>query len=69
MRFGIFYEHQLPRPWRADSEARLLAEALEQVELADRLGFDYVWEVEHHVLEEYSHSSAPEFSLASLTYN
>ena len=65
MRFGIFYEHQLPRPWAPDSEARLLSEALEQVELADRLGFDYVWEVEHHFLEEYSHSSAPEVFLAA----
>jgi alkanesulfonate monooxygenase SsuD/methylene tetrahydromethanopterin reductase-like flavin-dependent oxidoreductase (luciferase family) len=65
MKFGIFYEHQLPRPWRADSEHRLLKEALEQVELADRLGIDYVWEVEHHFLEEYSHSSAPEVFLAA----
>ena len=65
MRFGIFYEHQLPRPWTADSEAELLGEALEQVELADRLGFDYVWEVEHHFLEEYSHSPAPEVFLAA----
>ncbi len=65
MRFGIFYEHQLPRPWSEDSEARLLRDALEQVELADRLGFDYVWEVEHHFLEEYSHSSAPEVFLAA----
>jgi len=65
VRFGIFYEHQLPRPWDPESEARLLREALEQVELADRLGFDYVWEVEHHFLEEYSHSSAPEVFLAA----
>ncbi len=65
MRFGIFYEHQLPRPWEEGSEAQLLNEALEQVELADRLGFDYVWEVEHHFLEEYSHSSAPEVFLAA----
>ena len=36
-----------------------------QVELADRLGIDYVWEVEHHFLEEYSHSSAPEVFLAA----
>jgi alkanesulfonate monooxygenase SsuD/methylene tetrahydromethanopterin reductase-like flavin-dependent oxidoreductase (luciferase family) len=35
------------------------------VELADRLGIDYVWEVEHHFLEEYSHSSAPEVFLAA----
>ncbi|HET9556505.1 MAG TPA: LLM class flavin-dependent oxidoreductase, partial [Actinomycetota bacterium] len=65
MKFGIFYEHQLPRPWDDDSEHRLLKDALEQVELADRLGIDYVWEVEHHFLEEYSHSSAPEVFLAA----
>src|SRR4051812_47101054 len=59
MRFSIFYEHQLPRPWHAGSEHRLLAEALEQVELADRLGFDAVWAAEHHALEEYAHASAP----------
>ena len=65
MRFGIFYEHQFPRPWTADGEAALIRDSLEQVELADRLGFDYVWEVEHHFLEEYSHSSAPEVFLAA----
>jgi alkanesulfonate monooxygenase SsuD/methylene tetrahydromethanopterin reductase-like flavin-dependent oxidoreductase (luciferase family) len=65
MRFGIFYEHQLPRPWEPDSEHRLLKDAFEQIELADRLGIDYLWEVEHHFLEEYSHSSAPEVFLAA----
>jgi alkanesulfonate monooxygenase SsuD/methylene tetrahydromethanopterin reductase-like flavin-dependent oxidoreductase (luciferase family)/putative sterol carrier protein len=65
MRFGLFYEHQLPRPWAAGAEEQLLADALEQVELADRLGFHAVWEVEHHFLEEYSHSSAPEVFLAA----
>jgi alkanesulfonate monooxygenase SsuD/methylene tetrahydromethanopterin reductase-like flavin-dependent oxidoreductase (luciferase family)/putative sterol carrier protein len=65
MRFGIFYEHQLPRPWDPASEHRLLQDALEQIELADKSGIDYVWEVEHHFLEEYSHSSAPEVFLAA----
>jgi alkanesulfonate monooxygenase SsuD/methylene tetrahydromethanopterin reductase-like flavin-dependent oxidoreductase (luciferase family) len=65
VRFGIFYEHQLPRPWDDGQEHRLLKDALEQVEIADRVGFDYVWEVEHHFLEEYSHSSAPEVFLAA----
>jgi alkanesulfonate monooxygenase SsuD/methylene tetrahydromethanopterin reductase-like flavin-dependent oxidoreductase (luciferase family) len=65
VRFGIFYEHQLPRPWSPEGEAQLLRDSLEQVALADRLGFDYVWEVEHHFLEEYSHSSAPEVFLAA----
>ena len=35
------------------------------MELADAAGIDYVWEVEHHFLEEYSHSSAPEVFLAA----
>ena len=65
MKFGIFYEHQLPRPWSADSEYRLLHESLAQIELADGLGYDYAWEVEHHFLEEYSHSSAPEVFLGA----
>jgi alkanesulfonate monooxygenase SsuD/methylene tetrahydromethanopterin reductase-like flavin-dependent oxidoreductase (luciferase family)/putative sterol carrier protein len=65
MRFGIFYEHQLPRPWGEDGEHRLLHEALEQIEIADRVGFDTVWEVEHHFLEEYSHSSASDVFLAA----
>ena len=58
-------EHQLPQPWSEESELRLYQQALDQIELADRLGIDYVWAVEHHFLEEYSHSSAPEVFLAA----
>ncbi len=65
MKFGLFYEHQIPRPWDEGAEHKLFQDALAQVELADRLGFDYIWEVEHHFLEEYSHSSAPEVFLAA----
>lgn len=70
MKFGLFYEHQLPKPydseqWDEDQEHQLLKHALDQVELADQLGFEYVFEVEHHFLEEYSHSSAPEVFLAA----
>ena len=65
MKFGIFYEHQIGRPWEDDTDVRLIHDALEQIELADRLGIQYVWEVEHHFLEEYSHSSAPEVFLAA----
>src|SRR5579863_6181922 len=56
MKFGIFYELQLPRPWTEDGELTLYQNALDQVELADKLGYDTAWEVEHHFLEEYSHS-------------
>ena len=65
MKFGVFYELQLPRPWTAESEHTLLKDALDEIELADRLGYDYAWEVEHHFLEEYSHSSAPEVFLGA----
>src|SRR6187431_898200 len=65
MKFGIFYEHQIGRPWEDDTDLHLIRDALEQIEYADRIGIDYAWEVEHHFLEEYSHSSAPEVFLAA----
>ena len=59
MKFGISYNLVVPRPldsdqWGPDDEHKLMKEVLEQVEFADKLGFDYVWETEHHFLEEYS---------------
>ena len=65
MKFGGIHIMQLPRPWTSDSERRLLNEGLELAELADRSGLDYVWGTEHHFLEEYSHSAAPELFLAA----
>jgi alkanesulfonate monooxygenase SsuD/methylene tetrahydromethanopterin reductase-like flavin-dependent oxidoreductase (luciferase family) len=65
VKFGLFFEHQVPRPWADGDEQRVFAEALEQIEIADGLGFDCAWLVEHHFLEEYSHSSAPDLFLAA----
>src|ERR1051326_3980426 len=65
MKFGIFYELQLPRPWREDGELRLYHDALDELALADRLGYDHAWIVEHHFLEEYSHCPAPEVFLGA----
>ena len=65
MKFGVFYELQLPRPWGVDDERQLYQNALTLVELADRLGYNYAWEVKHHFLEEYSHSPQPEVFLAA----
>src|SRR5947209_16619269 len=65
MKFGLIYELQQQKPWVENQEHKTYHDALDQIELADRVGFDYVWEVEHHFLEEYSHSSAPEVFLAA----
>jgi luciferase family oxidoreductase group 1 len=67
VKFGIFYEQQLPRPWGERSEYELYQNSLAQIELADRLGYDHAWVVEHHFLEEYSHCSAPEVFLGAAT--
>jgi alkanesulfonate monooxygenase SsuD/methylene tetrahydromethanopterin reductase-like flavin-dependent oxidoreductase (luciferase family) len=64
MKFGIFYEHSVLKPWDDGSEQRVYEQAVEQVIAADELGFDQIWEVEHHFLEEYSHSPAPEVFLS-----
>ena len=67
MEFGLFVQAHVPRqeveadPGGAE-HARLLRE-VELAEAADRHGFKYVWSVEHHFLEEYSHLSASEIVL------
>jgi alkanesulfonate monooxygenase SsuD/methylene tetrahydromethanopterin reductase-like flavin-dependent oxidoreductase (luciferase family) len=65
MKFGLFFLMQVPRPWDDEAEHRKYKEALEQIELADRLGFHSVFSAEHHSLEEYAHASAPEMLLAA----
>jgi alkanesulfonate monooxygenase SsuD/methylene tetrahydromethanopterin reductase-like flavin-dependent oxidoreductase (luciferase family) len=70
MKFGIQYQLNVVRPldsddWDPGAEHKRFKEALEQIEFADKLGFDYVFETEHHFLEEYSASSAPEVFLAA----
>jgi len=67
MKFDLLYELQTPKPHDERSEYRCYQEALEQIELADRLGYDTVWFVEHHFLNEFAHSSAPEVFLGALT--
>jgi alkanesulfonate monooxygenase SsuD/methylene tetrahydromethanopterin reductase-like flavin-dependent oxidoreductase (luciferase family) len=65
VKFGIFFELSVPRPFTPHNEALVYQNALEQVRLADELGFETVWAVEHHFLEEYSHCSAPELFLTA----
>ena len=66
MKFGIFYEISVPRPWAADTEKKVYDNCIEQAIFADKLGYDYCWAVEHHFLEEYSHCSAPEIFLTAI---
>ena len=66
MKFGIFFELSTPRPFSPENEWQVYQNALEQCRLADELGFDHVWAVEHHFLEEYSHCSAPEVFLSAV---
>jgi alkanesulfonate monooxygenase SsuD/methylene tetrahydromethanopterin reductase-like flavin-dependent oxidoreductase (luciferase family) len=67
VKVSIFCEHILPRPWTEDSEYNRLQQSLEQFELADKMGFHAVWMTEHHFLEEYCHSTAPEVFLAAVS--
>ena len=65
MKFAVHYELQLPTPWQEGEENRIFREALDHVVLADRLGFDCAWSVEHHFTEDHSLSSSPSTWLAA----
>ena len=66
MKIDLLYEMEMLKPWHARSEYECYWQALAQIERADRMGFHTVWEVEHHFLTEFSHSSAPEVFLAAV---
>ena len=66
MKFGLFFELSVPRPFSPEAERGAIENALAQARLADELGFDTAWAVEHHFLEEYSHCSAPELFLTAV---
>jgi alkanesulfonate monooxygenase SsuD/methylene tetrahydromethanopterin reductase-like flavin-dependent oxidoreductase (luciferase family) len=65
VKISLFYEFPLPRPWSDDDEHILFQDGLDEVEAADQAGFSTVWLTEHHFLEEYCHSTAPEIFLAA----
>jgi alkanesulfonate monooxygenase SsuD/methylene tetrahydromethanopterin reductase-like flavin-dependent oxidoreductase (luciferase family) len=66
MKFGLFFELSTPRPFSTENQRMVYENAIEQTVLADELGFASAWCVEHHFLEEYSHSSCPDMFLAAL---
>lgn len=67
MKFGLLYEIEKTQPWGEGGQRAIFMEALEQIKLAEEVGFDYVWAVEHHFLGEFSLSSAPEVFLAAVS--
>lgn len=72
MKFGMFYEIPVARPWTAGKEHQAYQNVLEQARLGDQMGFHSLWTVEHHFLEEFSHCSNPEVlygAIAAQTQN
>ncbi len=60
MKFALFYEIPVTRPFTREKENAAFNNTLEQAVLADRMAFHAFWTVEHHFLEEFSHCSNPE---------
>jgi len=63
MKFGLAYEMQRPT---LDDHA-VVEETIDQCILADEMGFDYVWFVEHHFLTTFSSSPCPEVIFGALS--
>ena len=73
MKLDLLYEIDAPKPWKGrhpfgqrEAEQRAYREAVEQISLADGLGFHTIWAVEHHFREGRSHCPAPEVLLGYL---
>ena len=66
MKFGLLYEIELHPRATFDQAPELYWQCLEEIKLADQVGFDYVWEVEHHFLWPFSASPAPEVFLTAV---
>lgn len=63
MKFSLFFEMQFS-DYSREKEVQTFHDCVDQAVLADQLGYDCVWAVEHHGLYEYAHCSAPETFLA-----
>ncbi len=67
MRFGLLYEAQRPFKGTSVDWNALYKETLEQCVLAEKVGFDNLWFVEHHFLTGFSGSPCPEVLLGALS--
>ncbi len=66
MKFALFAEIPVARPWTDGKEAQAFRDTIEQAVFAEQMGFHSFWSVEHHFLEEFSHSSNPEIVYAAV---
>src|SRR5262245_26233792 len=60
VKFALFYEIPVAKPFTDGKEHAAYKNTLEQAVLGEQAGFHSFWTVEHHFLEEYSHCSNPE---------
>jgi alkanesulfonate monooxygenase SsuD/methylene tetrahydromethanopterin reductase-like flavin-dependent oxidoreductase (luciferase family) len=75
VKLDLLYEIDVPKPWgdkphpygQREHEQKAYREAIEQITLADKFGFNTSWHVEHHFREGRSHSPAPEVIIGALT--
>jgi alkanesulfonate monooxygenase SsuD/methylene tetrahydromethanopterin reductase-like flavin-dependent oxidoreductase (luciferase family) len=74
MELGLLYEFDVPRPWPGEhpwgqrtEERRVYKENIEQIVLADKVGFEAVWLVEHHFRENRSHMPCNDVVLGALS--
>jgi alkanesulfonate monooxygenase SsuD/methylene tetrahydromethanopterin reductase-like flavin-dependent oxidoreductase (luciferase family) len=74
MELGLLYEFDVPQPWAGEhpwgqrmAERRTYRENIEQIVLADKVGFEAVWCVEHHFRENRSHMPCNDVVLGALS--
>jgi len=67
MKFGLLYEMQRPYSGTEIDWNSLYKETLEQCELADQVGFDNLWFVEHHFLTGFSGSPCQDAMFGALS--
>ena len=74
MELGLLYEFDCPQPWAGEhpwgqriAERTAYRDNIEQIVLADKLGFEAVWLVEHHFRENRSHMPSNEVVLGALS--
>lgn len=73
MEAALFYEFLHPQSSRfanalkgqSKSEHELFEEVLEQISLAERVGFHSAWSVDHHLMSGHSHMPAPDVFFAA----